>query len=145
MKFLIFLILSISSIILLNTYGQAGNPPANVTKSFTQKFPAAQSIKWFKEVKVFKAVFKEDGIHYEAIYNINGDWLKTQRSISMLEVPESVKTGLINSKFSTWKLNAVYVLFFPGMITQYRLVVTNGNDTVNLLFGWDGKLLDDEF
>ena len=118
MKFLIFLILSISSIILLNTYGQAGNPPANVTKSFTQKFPAAQSIKWFKE---------------------------TQRTISMLEVPESVKTGLINSKFSTWKLNAVYVLFFPGMITQYRLVVTNGNDTVNLLFGWDGKLLDDEF
>jgi hypothetical protein len=48
------------------------------------------------------------------LYNINGDWLKTQRSISMLEVPESVKTGLISSKFSTWKLNAVYVLFFSG-------------------------------
>ena len=72
MKFLIFLILSISSIILLNTYGQAGNPPANVTKSFTQKFPAAQSIKWFKEVKVFKAVFKEDGIHYEAVMGYAG-------------------------------------------------------------------------
>jgi len=59
MKFLIFLILSISSIILLNTYGQAGNPPANVTKSFTQKFPAAQSIKWFKYLKLFlkKMVF----------------------------------------------------------------------------------------
>lgn len=95
----------------MNIYGQAGNPPANVTKSFNQKISAAQSIKWYKEVNVFKAVFREDGIHYEALYNGNGDWLKTQRTISMSEVHESVKTGLASSKFSSWKLNAVYVLF----------------------------------
>ena len=65
MKIPFLIILSISSIILLNTYGQAGNPPANVTKSFNQKFSAAQSIKWYKEVNVFKAVFKEDGINYD--------------------------------------------------------------------------------
>ncbi len=144
MKTLILLFLSICFIIPLDTFGQASIPPANVTKAFNQKFPSAHTIKWYNEGKDFKTVFKAEGYSYEATYNNNGDWLMTQRTISMKELPTAVKTGLTNSKFSTWKLNAVYVLFLPGMITQYRLIVSSGGDTKNLLFSWDGKLLNDD-
>ena len=133
MKTLILLFLSICFIIPLDTFGQASIPPANVTKAFNQKFPSAHTIKWYNEGKDFKTVFKAEGYSYEATYNNNGDWLMTQRTISMKELPTAVKTGLTNSKFSTWKLNAVNTdLLFPAEVIQ-RIYCLAGMENCSMM------------
>ncbi len=139
--FFFYLFLFIS----LTINGQTSIAPDNVRKEFNLKYPAAQNTKWYKQSKDFKAIFIEEGFNYQTKYNSKGEWLITQRTITINELPELVKSNLSNGKFATWKVNTVFVLFSPGMITQYRIIISNDKDIKNLLISWDGKLLDDSF
>lgn len=145
MKTHILFFICLTFLISLAMNGKASIAPGNVKKEFSLKYPAAQNIKWYKQGKDFKVIFNEDGYNYQTKYNSKGEWLVTQRTITLNELPEDVKTNLSTGKFSTWKVNTVFVLFSPGMITQYRITISNDKDIKNLLFSWDGKLLDDAY
>ena len=132
-------------LISLIIYGQTTTTPVNVTNAFNLKYPTAQNVQWSSQGKNFKAIFLADGFNYETMYNINGNWLVTQRTISFNELPTVVKTSLSGGKFSNWKINDVFILFYPGMITKYSIHISKDGNSKNLLMSWDGKLLDDNF
>jgi hypothetical protein len=130
---------------LYNALDAFGQPPSLVTNAFHAKYPSARQVQWTNQSDEYKATFQADGFNYETKYNSKGDWKVSQRQISYNDIPQQVKNTFKKSDYAQWTPQMSYVLFFPGMITQYRIIVgKNGNDK-SLLFSHDGKLLKDNF
>jgi len=57
--------------------------PATVTDSFKEKYPGATGVEWRDKLSVFTAVFKNDGLNYEARYNSKGIILKMNSKVKL--------------------------------------------------------------
>ena len=129
-----------------SVFAQGVNLPPLVSSAFNSKYPTAQKVQWNDQGSEYKAVFNADGDRYEAKYSNNGNWLISQRDIQLSALPAVIKNNLSKTDFSGWNIKQAYVLFLPGMITQYRVVIAKSdNNTKSLLFSQDGKLLKDSF
>ncbi|MDB5226704.1 MAG: ribosome biosis protein [Bacteroidota bacterium] len=126
-------------------FGQGVKLPPLVSTAFSTKYPTAQNVQWNNQGNEYKVAFNADGDRYEAKFNNNGDWKISQRDIQIDALPAAIKSNLSKSDFSQWNIKQAYILFLPGMITQYRVIIAKSDSKKSLLFSQDGKLLKDSF
>lgn len=69
------------------------NVPYNVQNNFQNLFSIQNSayVKWEKERGLYKAEFWHDGRQVEAWFQTDGTWVRTERDMSPMELPEAVK------------------------------------------------------
>ncbi len=136
-------------IVALAIYGSADAQirkiPSEVTEAFKIKYPDASQVEWKDKLTNFVAVFKEDGIQYEARFNKKGDWKDTENEIDTDELPETVNEGYNKSKYADeWKIEAAYKIVLPNEKVNYRVLARKSDlQKKNLLFNSEGRLLKD--
>lgn len=119
--------------------------PAEVTEAFKLKYPDATQVEWKDKLTNFVAVFKEDGIQYEARFNKKGVWKDTEHAIDTDELPEEVNEGYNKSKYADeWKIESAYKIELPEDKVQYRVLARKSDlQKKNILFSSEGRLLKD--
>lgn len=119
--------------------------PSEVTETFREKYPNATNVEWKDKLTNFVAVFKEDGIQYEARFTKKGMWKDTENAIETEEIPEEVNEGYGKSKYADeWKIEAAYKIVLPNDEVQYRVLARKSDlQKKNILFSSSGRLLKD--
>jgi hypothetical protein len=146
MLFRILVVFLISTSSFYSSYSQTTVTPTLVLKAFETKYPNASNVIWTESSGEYKVAFHHDGFSYESKFSNNGNWKISQREITLDQLPPVIRKGVLKSEFGDWSIRSTYVLFLPGMITQYRIIVTKSDaDKKSLLFSQDGKLLKDSF
>ncbi len=70
-------------------------PPANVIAAFKEKFPDAQDIDWEQEKNgTWEAEFGENKVGMSASFTAEGQWLETETTIHVTELPGAVQAAL---------------------------------------------------
>lgn len=67
--------------------------PYNVQNNFQNLFSTPNNVyvKWEKEHGLYKAEFWNDGRQVEVWFQSNGTWVRTERDMSPMELPDAVK------------------------------------------------------
>ncbi|MEO7049813.1 MAG: PepSY-like domain-containing protein [Ferruginibacter sp.] len=127
-----------------NSFAQIRKIPAAVTDSFAAKFPDAKNTQWGDRITVFEATFDMNDHKYQASFNSDGNWKKTEKFLNEDEVPSAVKDGLSKSKYSDWEIKANVEVTQDDGSLQYRLFAKkNDLQKKYLYFNIDGKLIRD--
>ena len=129
--------------------GRASNTlavPLELSNALNAKYPKAEKVEWEHPTNVFKAHFVVDGQTYEAEFNNNAEWKKTQKEIKAETLPAGVKEYLQTGKFSGWNIQSAYILLFPYIKSKYHVIVINpANELKSLLFNTEGKMVKENF
>ena len=140
--FLLTLILSAGLTYTLNA--QIRKLPAEVTNSFSEKYPDAKNVEWKDKLSNFSAGFEWEDEKYEAHFNKKGEWLSTDKEIDVNDLPANVKDGFDKSKYSDWETKNAYRIDMPDDKINYRIHVARSSIQKKiLLFNEEGKLLKD--
>lgn len=96
--------------------------PAAAKKTFTQKFPAANDVKWEKEDDAsIEAEFKIGKVEYSATFDQAGKWLETESEIKKSELPQAILSA-ITKEFSGFKIEEAEKLETPeGKFYEVKL------------------------
>jgi Putative beta-lactamase-inhibitor-like, PepSY-like len=118
--------------------------PARVTNAFKAKYPLAKNVEWRDKITSLQANFYMEGNKYEAKFNRNGHWKKTEVTVSEYNLPLAVREGMQKSKYRSWKVNSAYVLYSADGKTHYHIVADKNYLTKKVLvFNKRGQLLSD--
>lgn len=144
----IFFIAGIVATVLLsaqNVSAQIRKIPAEVTDSFTAKYPEAKSVEWRDKLTGFSATFTLDNTAYIASFSNKGDWQNTEHEIQQEELPSAVSDGLEKSKYADWEVLKVDYIELSNEQVEYRIEVGKGDiKKRNLYFNSKGRLVKDK-
>lgn len=147
MKVILRLIPALLLVLAMNSAADAQirKIPAEVTDAFKEKYPEATNVEWKDKLTNFVAVFKQDGVQYEARFNKKGHWKDTENAIDTDELPGEVNEGYGKSKYAEeWKIEAAYKIVLPDDKVQYRVLARKSDlQKKNILFSSNGRLLKD--
>jgi hypothetical protein len=147
MKKIFSLFLSLSLIVFVGntSFAQIRKIPAEVTGSFSEKYPDATGVEWRDKLTGFTASFTLDGIAYLANFSNKGEWQSTEQEIEQDDMPEEVKNGFDKSKYTDWTINHVTKIELPDDVFQYRIEVGKGDiNKRNLYYNSNGRMLKDK-
>jgi Protein of unknown function (DUF2874). len=121
------------------TYGQK-DVPQPVNKSFSQKYPAAQSVKWAsEEANEWEAEFKLNGKEMSASFDNAGKWLESETEIAAKELPAAV-SGTIAKEFAGFKTDEISILDTPGL-NGFEVGLKKGEIVLEVVLDNTGKVL----
>ena len=144
MKKIFLLALVLSAEITYTANAQIRKLQAEVTTSFSEKYPDAKNVEWKDKLSNFSAGFEWKDEKYEAHFNKKGEWLSTDKEIDINDLPAKVKDGFDKSKYSDWETKNVYRIDMPDDKINYRVHVSKSTIQKKiLLFNEKGKLLKD--
>jgi hypothetical protein len=133
----------------INTVGfcQLNSIPASVTNSFNSMFPGANKIQWSGDKSSeFHVYYILDSTQCEAKFNPDGKWVSTEMKLKKDSLPLEVKKGLRSSLYAKWEIQSAFVIYFPGQVTHYRIVVINEDSPKKMIsFDQMGQLIKDNF
>ena len=119
---------------------QEGKIPANVQKTFDQKFPTAKAVKWDKEnEKEWEAEYQMDGNSCSANFSLDGKWLETETEIKKEELPDKV-TMAVSKSFDGYKIEAAETIDTPEGRT-YEVEVEKGKEIYEVILNKEGDIL----
>jgi hypothetical protein len=122
--------------------GQLRPVPAEVTNALAVKFPAAKNVEWRDKITEYHAIFSDEGLKCEAKFKVDGTWISSEKSIGKDTLPSSIKEGLRLSKYADWEILSAFIIYLPGGVTQYHVVVTKTDLGRKILFfNTQGQLL----
>jgi hypothetical protein len=115
--------------------------PSLVKKAFAAKFPHATNIKWGKEnAKEYEAEFKQDNISVSANFKSNGDWVETETTIPVADLPLAVSNA-IRIKYPGSEISRTEKLEKPGNKIYYEAVVIVKGKSKELEINEDGSYI----
>ena len=127
-------------------HAQLRKIPAEVTNSFSEKFPDATNVEWRDQLIDFKVFFNEDDNKYVAKFSNQGEWKVTEQLIEIETLPKEVELGFSKSQYANWEIKEAAIIETPSSTTQYRIMVAKNNlNKKDLLFSNEGQLLKDNF
>ncbi len=139
------ILLSVIALLLTTSIGFAQKKaPAEVQKAFTEKFPDAKSIKWEKENdKNWEAEFKLAEKEMSAEFDANGNWLQTETSVSISDLPAGVMDA-IKSTFEGYTADEAEMVETADGEVKYEVELKKGKEELEVLFSFDGSVLSRE-
>lgn len=142
MKYLLFIL---ALFFVLNTDAQLRKIPAEVTTSFKEQYPSADSVEWRDRLTGFSVGFLEDDIRHTAHYSNEGEWQSTETEINYEELPELIKDSHSKTRYADWETGLVHKIELPDEELNYRIqVIKNDLQKKNLYFNEKGRLVKDK-
>jgi hypothetical protein len=144
-KILSFILLSVLSINLGFAQGKTEvNLPETVTTAIANKYPQAQIGHWNynSNNKWYEVNFKFEDHKYTGYYTQEGSWVRTERNIRKLALPQTVITALQASEHAGWEIRKAEEHQTPKHDYLYEVEVRSGQQEVYLYFLPDGKQID---
>jgi hypothetical protein len=143
--FSISLTLLLAVVVSNTSFAQIRKIPAEVTSSFTAKYPQATEVEWRDKLTSFAASFNIDGTDYVATFSNKGEWENTEQGFDQNDLPKPVQDGFEKSKYADWDVNQVIKIEMPDDVIQYRIEVSKGDiNKKNLYFNSNGRMLKDK-
>lgn len=128
-----------------NAYAQIRKIPAEVTTSFSQRYPDAADVEWRDKLSGFNVSFTMDTVKHLASFDNDGKWQNTEQEIAQESLPEVVVDGFEKSRFADWNVTRTSKIELPGDQLQYKIEVGKGDiKKRNLYFNSNGRLLKDK-
>lgn len=115
--------------------------PVNVKNALTKSY-GVKSAKWDKEDENYEANFKAKGKETSVVFDASGAILETEVEIKKSELPASV-LATIKTDFADYKIEEVAKIDTKG-VTTYEVEVEKGEESFDLIFDTQGKLLKKE-
>jgi hypothetical protein len=116
------------------------NVPQSVNAVFSQKYPAAQSIKWAnEEANEWEAEFKLNGKEMSASFDNSGKWLESETEIAAKELPAAV-SGTIAKEFAGFKTDEISILDTPEL-KGFEVGLKKGEIVLEVVLDNTGKVL----
>ncbi|WP_163713390.1 PepSY-like domain-containing protein [Mangrovibacterium lignilyticum] len=117
----------------------AGNPPQKVLQTFQNKFTNAKKISWSKEdASEWEAEFVLNDQKMSASFDLDGNWLETERELKLNDLPNSVKSALLN-KYSDYKIQEIEAIQSPSF-DGYEFALKKGSVKKEVLSDSQGNL-----
>jgi Putative beta-lactamase-inhibitor-like, PepSY-like len=138
----------LSIVLLTGLATHAQTPTAVVPQAarthFAQTYPKAVEQEWKTGTKQVKAEFKLKGEKYQALYLLDGKWVRTEHNIPKSELPAAVSAALKASKYGSWKVDDVEEHATPEQPKLYKLKVKSETAKAELFFTPEGRLVREE-
>jgi len=118
--------------------------PEKVTAAIALQYPYAKIGKWnYNANSQWYAVsFKLEEKKFEGYYTREGSWIKTQKKIKKLSLPQAVINSLQNSEHAGWEIMRAEEHQTPVHAYLYEVEVRSGKQEIYLYFLPDGKLVE---
>ena len=116
------------------------NVPQPVNTAFSQKYPAAASVKWAsEEANEWEAEFKLNGKEMSASFDNAGKWLESEAEIAAKELPAAV-SGTIAKEFAGYKTDEISILETPEL-KGFEVGLKKGETVLEVVLDNAGKVL----
>jgi hypothetical protein len=116
------------------------NVPQPVNKAFSEKYPAATSVKWAsEEANEWEAEFKMNGMEMSASFDNSGKWLESEKEIAVKELPAAVSCS-IAKEFAGYKIDEISVIESPDL-NGFEVGLRKGEAVLEAVFDNAGKVI----
>jgi len=116
------------------------NVPQPLNTAFSQKYPAATSVKWAsEEANEWEAEFKLSGKEMSASFDNSGKWLESETVITVKELPAAVSATLAK-EFAGYKTDEISILDTP-VLNGFEVGLKKGETVLEVVLDNAGKVL----
>jgi hypothetical protein len=131
----------------VNDNSSTNNIPAAVLESFEAKFPSALEAEWEKEGDIFEVEFVYNDEEIEAEFKSDGQWLLTEKEISISDLPESV-TASISEEYPGFTIEEAEEIEHYKHGNAFEVEIENEENGIEtemeLIINEDGNILNQE-
>lgn len=121
---------------------QVREVPQPVKEAFEHQYPGAEDVEYKDLLVKVNVHFTLDDENYIATYNNKGSWKGSEKEWDFEKLPEAVKDGFSKSKYADWETIESALLYIPGGMEQYRILVKKSDlQKKYLFFSTKGRLL----
>ena len=118
--------------------------PAAVKAAFAAKYPTAKKVKWSVEKPgEFEVDFTLNKVESSELYDAAGKLLETEAEVNEAELPQAVKTTIVND-FAGFKLDEIEKTTDANGLITYEMEAVKGKEKLEIRFDANGKLLSRE-
>ena len=143
------ILLATLMVIIVNACGQSKKDkksiavPEAVRNSFDGKFATATKVEWGIEKQgEYEAEFKMNKNEMSVVFDEKGNLLETETEIKKTELPQTVLESL-KKEFGNYKIDEIEKVDSNGT-TSYEMEAGKGKEKFELVFDYNGKLLQKE-
>lgn len=131
----------IAVLLLVTNIAYAGKVPEIVKKAFNQKFKGATHVQWEKEnTNEWEANFEFQGHKMSANYTNNGEWLETETTLSVSELPKEI-TDAVKKKYPKAIIKEADRVGRINMGLQYEVEIKTGQQVKGLILDEKGNFI----
>ncbi|MGB3607479.1 PepSY-like domain-containing protein [Psychroserpens sp.] len=115
--------------------------PDAVKKTFKKMYPGENDPDWHTDANGnFESHFKIDGIKYRADYSPNGNWIETETSIDVKDLPDAIRKK-IKSDFDDDDITEVEKVEHHSKGTFYDVEFKRKGKNKDIEFKADGTII----
>ena len=116
--------------------------PVEVTEAMRTRYPHAEKVEWKDKISYFQASFVLNGFKMVAEFSGKGEWERTEREITINDLPGEVRVGFNKSKYAEWPVASVAEIDVNNEGMRYRLFVKKSATSKKyLFFDTNGRLI----
>jgi len=128
----IIVIIGCSLLLASNSIAGEIEIPMAIKKSFIQKFPMAQDVRWDGDTEThYEVGFVIDGKEKTAIFLVDGTFKETETEIKIAELPKRVIKS-VNKKFPLAKISFALKIQRGNNSVVYEVAVDTGIEEVDV-------------
>lgn len=113
--------------------------PSVVKAAFKKAYPSAKEVKWSKEEGLYEVEFENSKTEMSALMDQAGLVKEVETEIKKTELPAAIQAS-IKKDYAGFKIEEAATIVSNG-ITTYEAEVEKGENSFDLIFDANGKLL----
>ena len=120
--------------------------PDAVLQAFGEKFPKAEIQEWEKEAEdIFEVSFQESGKSMSSNFNLKGEWLETETTISKVDLPQAIHDSIAHL-YPGYQIEKVESCQQVEKALSYEIELENErtDDELEATFDVNGNLISTE-
>lgn len=117
------------------------NVPAEVQKSFAQKYSSASRIEWEDKAGYKVADFRYNNVETSAWFDTHGTWYMTESDIPFSALPLVVQTSFKASEWASWRVDDVDMIEKKDSETLYIIEVEQRESEADIYYSADGIII----
>ena len=117
-----------------------GDLPQEVAADFELRHPNSKKLKWEKEGDFWEAEFKENGVEVSTIYDADFNWVRTEREISVSDLPNVILT-YVNENYAGSKIEEAESFESSEEGNGYIVEIGINKQELELFFTGEGEFL----
>lgn len=141
-----FLIVAASLLAMSCDLYDDGIPAKAVRNEFRSMYPDARDVEWDREGKNWSVSFeigkRPNEVDYDALYDVNGNWIMTETDVLLVDIPEKVKNFLAASaEYGSFPYADREAEFYQTPAGDfYRIELSNNGREIEVDVSTDGKI-----